>query len=284
LKRVLNILSIDAEELYHAEYVRSSPSSYFLKRAPRARAGIEMAMDILRKHDVRATFFFVGEVAERWPELTEELEEKGHEIGFHGYHHRPLWEMKPDELREEIRSFRSLLGHPCRGFRAPSFSIDMRTTWALRVLVGEGYLYDSSIFPFRTPLYGLPGAPTRPYRPSLSDPRLEDEDSPLLEFPITVGELGPLRIPIGGGFYLRLMPVNIIRTIIKDLNKRGLPAIIFVHSWELDAKTPISPLGSPFKTFITYYNIGATSKKLAYLISSVKFTTFEDYIENTGLA
>ncbi|RLF13694.1 MAG: polysaccharide deacetylase, partial [Thermoprotei archaeon] len=243
MRRALNILSIDVEELYHAEYVRSTVSGRGLEA--RARVGIEEALRLLEKHGRKATFFFVGEVAERWPDILIELEELGHEIGFHGYSHRPLWEMGPDEFRRELAAFRNILGHACKGFRAPSFSLDMRTSWALRILAENGYSYDSSIFPIRTPLYGLSGAPIKPYRPSLSDPRAEDTNGPLLEFPIAVFKMGPVKLPIGGGFYLRLTPVEAILATIRSLNKKGIPAVIFVHSWELDPQTPIIPLDDP---------------------------------------
>lgn len=281
--KTLNILSVDVEELYHAEYVKRATSSRVLRATPRARAGVEAALGLLGKHGASATFFFVGEVAEREPGLLDELEEHGHEVGFHGYHHKPLWEMGPHELREELAAFRRLSGRSCRGFRAPSFSISAETAWALGVLAGEGYAYDSSVFPLKTPLYGLPGAPTRPYRPSLADPRLEDEASPLMEFPVTVLELGPLRLPVGGGFYLRLTPARVILAVIRSLNKRGIPAVLFVHSWELDPGTPIVPLEDPLKSLVTYYNIRATAEKLSYLLSKAKFTSFEGYLEALGL-
>ena len=282
MRRALNILSIDVEELYHAEYVRSTVSGRGLEA--RARVGIEEALRLLEKHGRKATFFFVGEVAERWPDILIELEELGHEIGFHGYSHRPLWEMGPDEFRRELAAFRNILGHACKGFRAPSFSLDMRTSWALRILAENGYSYDSSIFPIRTPLYGLSGAPIKPYRPSLSDPRAEDTNGPLLEFPIAVFKMGPVKLPIGGGFYLRLTPVEAILATIRSLNKKGIPAVIFVHSWELDPQTPIIPLDDPLKTFVTYYNIRMTVKKLSCLISRARFTSFEHYLEETGVA
>jgi len=281
--RASNILSIDVEELYHAEYVRRAASSQVLRARPRARIGVEAALKLLRDHGASATFFFVGEVAEREPSLIEELEEEGHEIGFHGYRHKPLWETEPQGFREELSAFKELLRRPCKGFRAPSFSINSETAWALDIIAREGFVYDSSVFPIKTSLYGLPGAPSKPYRPSLIDPRLEDEASPLVEFPITILELGPIKLPVGGGFYLRLTPAWTILAVVKSLNKKGIPAVIFVHSWELDLSTPIVPLGDPLKSFITYYNIKTTGEKLSYLLSRAEFTSFENYLEAQGL-
>ena len=280
---VLNVISIDVEEIYHAELVRRDAPHLRVSLKPRALIGVRRALSLLEEHGVHATFFFVGEVAELDPGLPEELEEGGHEVGFHGYHHKPLWELSPEGLREEIRAFRRLVQVRCIGFRAPSFSLDLRTSWALRVLAEEGFSYDSSVMPTRTPLYGLPGAPTRPYRPSLSDPRIEDESSPLLEFPATTLGLGPLRLPLTGGFYLRATPVRLLLAVIRWLNRRGLPTVLYVHTWELDLGTPVVSLRSPVGTFVTYYNLRSVIKKLRYLLSHVRLTSFRDLIEEYGL-
>jgi len=279
---VLNVISIDVEEIYHAELARRDAPRLKLSLKPRALVGVRKALSLLEEHGVHATFFFVGEVAELDPGLPEELEERGHEVGFHGYHHKPLWELSPEGLREEIRAFKRLVQVRCVGFRAPSFSLDLRTSWALRVLAEEGFSYDSSVMPTRTPLYGLPGAPTRPYRPSLSDPRVEDESSPLLEFPATTLGLGPLRLPLTGGFYLRATPVRLLLAVIKRLNRCGLPAVLYVHTWELDPKTPLVPLRGPAKVFATYYSLTSTVRKLKYLLSQARFTSFMDYVERRG--
>ena len=281
--RALNILSVDVEELYHAEYVRASAARWAHLLRPRALEGLNIVLDLLRECKAEATFFFVGEVAEASPGVLEELEGLGHEVGFHGYHHRPLWEMGPEELRDEVRAFRRLSRVRCEGFRAPSFSLDLRTAWALRVLAEEGFTYDSSIFPARTPLYGLPGAPTRPYKPSLSDPRLEDERSPIWEFPATLLELGPLRVPLCGGFYLRLTPADLIVGAVRRLNRHGQPAILYVHVWELDPKAGRVPLQSPWRTFVTYYNLGGVAVKLRHILRRARFTSFRSFMEREGL-
>lgn len=280
----MNILSVDVEELYHAEYVREDAARWASRLRPRAIEGLKRALDLLEEHKIEATFFFVGEVAEGSPGVLEELKEMGHEVGFHGYHHKPLWEMGPEELRAEIRAFRRLVGPSCKGFRAPSFSLDRRTAWALEVLAEEGFSYDSSVFPAKTPLYGLPGAPIRPYRPSLLDPGVEDERSPLLEFPVMTIQLGPLRLPLGGGFYMRLAPAEVIIGAIRKLNHHGLPAVLYVHTWELDPGMPRVPLASPWRTFVTYYGLRGTVRKLRRILSSARFTSFRGFMEHEGLA
>ena len=191
---------------------------------------------------------------------------------------------KVGQVAAEIRAFRRLAGPSCKGFRAPSFSLDRRTAWALKVLAEEGFSSDSSVFPAKTPLYGLPGAPTRPYRPSLLDPGVEDERSPLLEFPVMTVQLRALRLPLGGGFYMRLAPAEVIIGAIRKLNRRGLPAVLYVHVWELDPRTPRVPLASPWRTFVTYYGLKGTARKLRRILSSARFTSFRGFMEHEGLA
>lgn len=277
---MLNIISIDVEEIYHAEYVRPYAPTNIRPRAP---DGVREALFLLDRSGAEATFFVVGEVAERHPGLLSAIRDRGHEVGFHGYSHKPLWRMVPEEFKDELSLAKKVLGRDCRGFRAPSFSLDLKTAWALGVLAEEGYVYDSSLFPARTPLYGLPGTPIVPYRPSLSDPRIMDKEGPIIEFPILTLEIGKIRVPLGGGFYLRLVPISLLVKVIQKLNRRGIPAIVYVHSWELDPRTPKIAIRSPWKFFITYYRIRDVLGKLAYLLSRARFTSFMNYLEHEGL-
>lgn len=171
------------------------------------------ALNLIETCNVDATFVVVGEIAERHPEILEMINENQHEIAFHGYRHDPLWVLDADALREEVKRYdslvRSITGKKCVGFRAPSYSLDSRTSWALDVLEEEGYVYDSSIFPLKTSLYGVSGAPMTPYHPSSRDITQNDENRRLIEFPALVYHISGLRIPAAGGFYLRLLPLYI---------------------------------------------------------------------------
>src|SRR5262249_36501341 len=142
----------------------------------------------------------------RHPDLVRAMAAGGHEIACHGMTHRPLWELDPAGLRDELRASRTviadILGHdPVVGYRAPTFSLVRRTAWALDVLREEGFRWDSSIFPMRVRLYGVAGAPAGIYRPSRADLARHDPDGDLIEFPVAVDALGPLRVPVAGGFY-----------------------------------------------------------------------------------
>lgn len=270
-----NILTIDLEEWYHPEYVRG-------KKPPDGEERIEVSLKttlhLLSKLDVKATFFIVGELAEKHPEILENIREDNHEIAFHSYFHEPLWNLDAKTLRTEIERFNTLIREKCAGFRAPSFSLSNRTKWALKVLEDCGYRYDSSLFPAKTPLYGVWGAPTTPYKPSFENITEQDEKTKLWEFPLLIYKLKGVRVPVAGGFYMRLFPVDLIARAIKRLNQQGFPAVIFFHNWELDPETPRLKLGL-YRYFVTYHKLKKTSMKLSHLLSKFKFASIREYHE-----
>ena len=274
-----NILTIDLEEWYHPEYVKNKAPT---NKEERATESVDKTLQLLSEYDVDATFFVVGELAEKHPEILERISENGHEIAFQGYYHEPLWKLNAETLQLEIEKFNSFT-KKCIGFRAPSFSLNNKTKWALKVLEDAGYKYDSSIFPTKTPLYGVWGAPIRPYKPSYEDVTEEDGNVKLWEFPLLVYPFVGLRIPVAGGFYLRFFPAGLIKRAIEKVNKHGFPAVIFLHSWELDPETPRLNLG-PYKSFITYHNIEQVRKKLKCILSDFRFISCRNYMEEKGLA
>jgi len=269
---VKNILSIDVEEIFHGEYTRKS-LPYLSYRTPN---NIPSILKILEEYDVRATFFIVGEIAEKFPGLVSMITREGHEVSFHGWTHEPLWRLTPERFRKEVKAFKKIHGD-CVGFRAPSFSLNNETRWALKILEEEGFKYDSSVFPTWTPLYGAYRAPTQPYRPSLANILKEGRCS-IIEFPLAVYELCGLKFPIAGGFWLRLWSVDLVRRGIRKINERGFPAVIYVHSWELDEETAridTSILGR----FQAYHNLNKVKQRLTSLLSEFNFTDFAAYIK-----
>jgi len=272
---LLNLLTVDLEEWYHAEYVRRETP-----RDKEERIGISLrtTLDLLSRLNAQATFFIVGELAEKHPEIIENITENSHEIAFHGYYHEPLWNLEAETLHTEIERFNSLIRDRCAGFRAPSFSLNNQTKWALKVLEGSGCQYDSSLFPVKTPLYGVWNAPTTPYKPSFENIVEKDENTKLWEFPLLSYNLKGVRMPVAGGFYMRFFPVSFITRAIKKLNRQGSPAVIFFHNWELDPKIPRLKLGL-YRYFVTYHKLKDTSKKLERLLSKFKFISIKEYIE-----
>ena len=215
--------------------------------------------------------------------MIPQIEEKGHEVAFHAFYHEPLWKKTAEKFKLEIDKFNAIVDQPCKGFRAPSFSLNNKTKWALNVLNETGFKYDSSIFPAKTPLYGVWHAPLRPYKPSLDNVSVEDASSSLWEFPPLVYPFAFFRLPTAGGFYLRFLPLSLISKSIKKANKCGRPAVIFVHSWEVNPESPRLRLGA-YRSFVTYHNIEETSRRLKQLLSFFEFTSIEDYMKKEGLA
>ena len=275
----INALSIDLEEWYHSELVEGRRSSF--SQVEEATIPI---LDLLDRYQTKASFFIVGEVAEQNPRLIQSIFERGHEIGCHTFSHNLVWNLSESlSFREELEHFHSvmekILGKvEIKGFRAPCFSLDNRNKWALKVLLDFGYQYDASIFPLKiNPLYGVSGAPTRPYRISFEDVRKEDPQSPLMEFPLCPLMIGGLKIPISGGFYLRALPSFFLYWGLKRIN-RSQPFLVYFHPWEGYEKTPRFKLPL-YNRVISYYGISSALKKFEFLLKHFKFTRVDQILE-----
>jgi polysaccharide deacetylase family protein (PEP-CTERM system associated) len=247
--------------------------------------GTEAILDLLAKHGWRSTFFVLGDVVREHPELVRRMVREGHELACHGMSHRPLWRATPDSFRAELRAFRvaveAVLGaFPVSGFRAPTFSIDSSNAWALDVLRAEGYRYDSSVFPMKVKMYGTPGAPVGIYRPSLADLRRHDPAGALVEFPVAIAEVQGFRFPVGGGFYLRALPLPLFRAGL-DFILRHRPFVLYLHPRELAPEARRMPL-DPVNGFITYVNLHTVIAKLEHLFERYEWTTMREILESEG--
>jgi len=271
-----NALTIDLEYWHSPELIRGF--------APEKRDNliIKMTTPILRLLDefgVSATFFVLGAVAEKYPELVAEIHSRGHEIASHAYSHRTLHELGrsrfEDEIDRSVQLLREITGESPIGFRAPSFSIDNATGWAFDVLERHGFKYDSSIFPVKTYLYGVQGAPLGIYRPSAENVAENNPNGKIIEFPLTTFEYAR-RVPISGGFYLRVLPFSALKRMIGIVNKER-PTIIYLHTWEI---VPMMPrLKLPLKSrFITYHGIKSTRRKLEGLLESFSFAPMREVL------
>ncbi|RPJ08195.1 MAG: DUF3473 domain-containing protein [Deltaproteobacteria bacterium] len=280
---VINALTFDLEDWYHPELVRA------VVKEPRSQIveATRPIIELLDRYRIKASFFIVGEVAEGNPELVKAIYEKGHEIGCHGFSHKPLWVLDESLFRRELELFHSvmekILGKvEIKGFRAPTFSLDDRTKWALRVLRDFGYQYDASLFPAKiNRLYGMKGVPSRPYRISLEDLRKEDLKSPLIEFPLPLLTLGRLKIPISGGFYLRVLPLPFLFWGLKRIN-RHRPFVLYFHPWEGYMKTPRQKLPLSDRV-ITYYGMRSSLRKFEFLLQRFKFGRVDEVLLRPGL-
>lgn len=231
-------------------------------------------LDLLSTRNVRATFFVLGWVAERRPNLVRKLASEGHEIASHGHEHELITAQTPKSFREDVRKAKRILedltGQPVLGYRAPSFTITTETKWALPILVEEGYLYDSSVFPVVHDLYGMPGA-----TPWVHE--LETVSGSIFELPPSTIRLGGPRIAIAGGGYFRLFPYKITRALLKRLEAGGHPLVMYFHPWELDPDQP-SMNGPWCSRFRHYHNLSKTQERLAQLLEDFSFAPLRDVI------
>jgi polysaccharide deacetylase family protein (PEP-CTERM system associated) len=274
--RMINALSFDLEYWYTAELVcRCVPD----EKEDQVIEAVYPLLDLLDEYNTKATFFVLGKLAEKYPELIREISENGHEIGSHSYSHKTLHELGIKNFEYEIEKtneiLRSITGRYPLGFRAPTFSIDNTNKWALDILVKNGYRYDSSIFPVKTNLYGVPGAPVVSYNPSRNDITVHDPDGPIIEYPLSVIKFG-INIPISGGFYLRLFPISFLKYAINRVNMER-SVVIYMHPWEMYSHTRKVQL--PLVShFITYYGVNSAFNKLDYLLANFKFSPIKEVL------
>ena len=275
----MNLLGIDFEEWFHPELIK--PYIKNEKKEFRIVKGIKKILDWLDENKTFATFFMVGEILEKHPELIDLISNNGHEIGFHTMTHKKLHEIgKKSEFEKELNEFRSIIGKKVKGFRAPTFSLDLSTSWAIDTLKEFGYTYDSSIVPVKTKMYGVPNADRYPYRISSNSLEKLDMKSDLLEFPLMVTKFFGKNIPAGGGFYLRTLPLSIIKKAIRQYEMKGYPGVFYIHSWELVPEY-LPRLRLPIKEkFVTYHNIDKAFQKMDELIKKYEFTSFERYMSS----
>jgi polysaccharide deacetylase family protein (PEP-CTERM system associated) len=267
---MLNAFSIDVEDYFHVEAFAGqiSPDNWCAFK-PRVEVNVSLILEILARYDSQATFFILGWVAERFPQLVRQIADAGHEIGCHGQAHQHIHRQTPDQFRQDVRMARALLmdqiQKPVCCYRAPSFSITKSTLWALDILVEEGFTIDSSIFPVRHDLYGIPDASRFPHR-----------RNKLLEFPPTTIRRANINMGVAGGGYLRLLPYGITHWAIREVNeKEGQPVMVYFHPWELDPGQP--RIAAPLRSRLRHYtNLGGMRNKIERLLRDFKFSTISE--------
>jgi len=275
----MNILGIDFEEWYHPELIKNHVKVD--QKIPKVFKGMDKILDLLNKHNISATFFVVGEILQHDPELIDKIISNDHEIAFHTMHHDRIDSLNfSNKFDDELKEFQKLTNDKSKGFRAPTFSLNKKSSFIIKMLEKYNYIYDSSIMPAKTSMYGNPNAEKKPYKITSENLENNSENGKLWEFPLMVTKLLGKQIPAAGGFYLRTLPLYMIKNAIKNYEKEHMPACFYVHSWELTPELmPRIPL-SKKNNFITYHNIEKTLPKLDQLLSSFNFTSFEKYIKN----
>ena len=223
----------------------------------------------------------VGELLEQKPELLDKILDEGHEIGFHTMTHSRLDSINfKEKFENELIYFNKLTSGKSKGFRAPSFSLNSKTSWAIDMLSKNHYVYDSSIVPAKTKLYGVANAEKNPYLISSKSIDKNDPTGKITEYPLLTTKILGKTVPSGGGFYVRTLPLFLIHKAIKEQNDNSVPATFYIHSWELTPEyMPKIPL-SFLDNFITYHNLKKTMNKMTQIINKFDFTSFSRYPKN----
>jgi polysaccharide deacetylase family protein (PEP-CTERM system associated) len=274
---VVNAMTIDVEDYFHVSVFDGVvPRHHWDGFESRVCANTDRLLQLFDCFEVKATFFVLGCVGERFPELVKRIAAEGHEIASHGYGHRLVYDQTPKAFREDVRRAKALLessaGKPVLGYRAPSYSVTPRSLWALDILIEEGYCYDSSIFPIRHDRYGIPLSPRHAYL-------LKRPQGELVEAPASTTVVGPVNLPIGGGGYFRILPYEWTSWGINRVNRlEGKPAIFYLHPWEIDPDQPRLKAGL-LSRFRHYRNLAATEARLRRLLGEFRFGPMSTVLE-----
>ena len=274
----MNILGIDFEDWFHPELIQKYISDN--NNEPKVIEGIDRILELLRVHDTKATFFVVGELLEFKPELLDMILENGHEIAFHTMKHTRIDSPNfKEKFQEEIKQFHKLTNGKSKGFRAPSFSLNINSSWLIDVLTENNYDYDSSVVPAKTNLYGIPNAEKKPYKILSKNLEGNSDEGKIIEFPLLVTKFLGKTIPAGGGFYLRTLPLRVIENALKHYEKDGIPGVFYIHSWELTPEF-MPKIELPKKDhFVTFHNISKAYNKMENLLKKFEFTSFNSFIQ-----
>jgi polysaccharide deacetylase family protein (PEP-CTERM system associated) len=277
-----NAMSIDVEDYFHVAALSSAISrSQWDSMEYRADANTDRLLEVFAAAGVKSTFFILGWVAKRSPGLVRRIQAAGHEIACHGMSHKLIYTQTLEEFTRETRESKALLeditGERVNGYRAATYSITRRSLWALDVLYEAGFTYDSSIFPIKHDLYGIPDAPQVPTR--ITAP----QGGTLVEFPMSTVSMFGVRLPVSGGGYFRLLPYPLLRAGLRKLNERlERPFVFYLHPWEIDPGQPRIDAGM-LSRLRHYTNIEHCEQRLRRLLSEFRFTTVKDVLASTGL-
>lgn len=267
---VSHLFSVDVEDYFQvnafeASVQRSQWDSY----PPRVERNMDLLLELLSRKRALGTFFTLGWIGRKFPQLVKRIVTAGHEIASHGYWHRRVTELTPEEFREDVRTSRAVLediaGQRVHGFRAPSFSIVPGREWAFDILIEEGYGYDSSLFPIRRPDYGYPGSPSVPHiitRPG----------GTILELPMATLLVAGMRLPAAGGGYFRQFPFGVFRRAFRNFGKQGVSGMFYIHPWEVDPEQPRLPV-SHLARFRHYTGLHRTLPRLERILDEFPFTS-----------
>ncbi len=283
-----NYLTIDVEDFFQVSAFESLVSKESWDSYPsRVTKNTRKILSILEEHNIKATFFILGWTANKHPEIVKEIAQQGHEIGCHSYYHRLVYNLTPEEFREDTKKAKDTLeqisGNKVNGYRAPSYSITQKSLWAIQILNDLGFSYDSSIFPIHHDRYGIPGAPRYPFvwktsqdQPEIGNAYNNEENidnlHSLIEYPISTALFFGKNLPVSGGGYFRLFPYWFTKMALKKINEKEKKRFIFyLHPWEFDPDQPRFKEASLFSKFRHYNNLDKTKVRFERLIKDFSF-------------
>ena len=277
MSQIVNAMTVDVEDYFHASaFDRGVSRAAWDQLESRVVPNTRRLLDLFSAHEVRATFFALGWVADKFPSLIKEISAAGHELASHGYHHQLAYLLTPSQFREDVRRSKSTIeqiaGVEVRGYRAPSFSIVKQSLWALDVLIEEGFSYDCSIFPIRHDRYGIADAPRHAHM-------IQRASGSILELPSSTVRVGQTNYPIAGGGYFRLFPYAMTKWGITQVNVADLqPVMLYVHPWEVDPEQPRLP-GSMTTQLRHHVGMATTIDKLNRVMDDFTFGPVRDVIK-----
>jgi polysaccharide deacetylase family protein (PEP-CTERM system associated) len=276
-----HIMSVDVEDYFMVEAFSGAVKRSTWDAWPsRVVDSTRRLLDLFDKYGVKATFFFVGWVAEKFPELVRDASNRGHEIACHSYWHRTVYSLTPDEFREDtqaaVRAIENAAGIKVQGYRAPSWSITKNSLWALDILSEEGFTYDSSIYPVHHDLYGVPGAQRFPHTQTGPGGRT------IREYPPTTVRLFGATLGAAGGGYLRMLPVAYTRWAFRQIEQQeNEKVVVYLHPWEIDPDQP--RIKHKLKSQVRHYtNLSRMESRLEDLLRKYKFQSFRDELNFAG--
>ncbi len=277
---IRNAFSIDVEDYFQVSALAPHyPREVWDSQLCRVERNVDRMLSMLSDSNAKATFFTLGWVAERYPQMTKRIVAGGHELASHGYGHQRVSDLNPAEFLDDISRAKKILedlgGQSVIGYRAPSFSIGEKNLWALDTLGDAGYQYSSSIYPIRHDHYGMPNAPRFAFHP--------DAAKSLIELPATTIRLFDRNLPAAGGGYFRLLPYPVSRWSINRVNRRdSQPCIFYCHPWEIDPEQP-RPTGMTLKTrFRHYVNLSRTEMRLRRLLKDFQWGRVDQIFLGAG--
>jgi polysaccharide deacetylase family protein (PEP-CTERM system associated) len=280
---ITHAMTVDVEDYFHvAAFNKVIKQEDWAQWPCRVEANTQKLLQVFADADIKITFFILGWVAERYPELVKTIRAQGHEIASHGYSHQLVYNQDPQVFRDETAKSKQILEDlgqaPVVGYRAASYSITRKSLWALDTLAELGFTWDSSIFPTRHDNYGIPGSPEEPYK------IITTNGSTLTEFPLTTAKVFGQSVPAAGGGYFRQYPYALSRWLFAraSLNQTK-PQIFYLHPWEIDPDQPRVPNASWFSNFRHYTNLSRCLPRLERMIDDFKFGTISQSLGSASV-